>query len=40
MKRRWLIYDVSFGFTEVMGDGVIGMTPELQPESLSVTFLM
>ena len=29
MKRRWLIYDVSFGFTEVMGDGVIGMTPEL-----------
>ncbi len=21
MKRRWLIYDVSFGFTEVMGDG-------------------
>lgn len=20
MKRRWLIYDVSFGFTEVMGD--------------------
>lgn len=36
MKRRWLIYDVSFGFTEVMGDGVIGMTPELQPgESFS-----
>ena len=31
-----LIYDVSFGFTEVMGDGVIGMTPELQPgESFS-----
>ena len=36
MKRRWLIYDVSFGFTEVMGDGVIGMTLELQPgESFS-----
>ena len=39
MKRRWLIYDVSFGFTEVMGDGVIGMTPELQPgESFSLLF--
>ena len=40
MKRRWLIYDVSFGFTEVMGDGVIGMTQNYNQESLSVTFLM
>ena len=30
-KRRWLIYDVGFGFTEVMGDGVIGLTPEILP---------
>lgn len=29
LKRRWLIYDVGFGFTEVSGDGVIGMTPEI-----------
>lgn len=31
LKRKWLIYDVGFGFTEVVGDGVIGLTPELQP---------
>jgi ApaG protein len=30
-RRKWLIYDVGFGFTEVMGDGVIGLTPEIQP---------
>lgn len=30
-KRKWLIYDVGFGFTEVMGDGVIGLTPEIHP---------
>ncbi|KQS92740.1 MULTISPECIES: Co2+/Mg2+ efflux protein ApaG [Chryseobacterium] len=30
MKRKWLIFDVGFGFTEVVGDGVIGLTPELQ----------
>ena len=30
-NRNWLIYDVGFGFTEVKGDGVIGLTPELQP---------
>lgn len=30
-KRKWLIYDVGFGFTEVAGDGVIGLTPEIQP---------
>lgn len=31
LKRKWLIYDVGFGFTEVSGDGVIGLTPEIQP---------
>lgn len=30
-RRKWLIYDVGFGFTEVLGDGVIGLTPEIQP---------
>lgn len=31
MKRRWLIYDVGFGFTEVSGEGVIGLTPRIEP---------
>ena len=31
LKRKWLIFDVGFGYTEVMGDGVIGLTPELKP---------
>lgn len=31
MKRNWLIYDLGYGFTEVKGEGVIGLTPELQP---------
>lgn len=31
LKRKWLIYDVGFGFTEVSGDGVIGLTPEILP---------
>lgn len=31
LKRNWLIFDVGYGFTEVKGDGVIGLTPELQP---------
>lgn len=30
IKRKWLIYDLGFGFTEIVGDGVIGLTPELQ----------
>lgn len=30
-RRKWLIYDVGFGFTEVIGDGVIGLTPEIHP---------
>lgn len=29
LKRKWLIYDVSYGFTEIIGDGVIGITPEI-----------
>ena len=31
LKRKWLIFDVGFGFTEVVGDGVIGLTPDIQP---------
>ena len=30
-KRKWLIYVLGFGFTEVNGDGVIGLTPTLEP---------
>ena len=30
-KRRWLIYDLGFGFTEVNGDGVIGEQPIIKP---------
>lgn len=29
MRRKWIIYDVGFGFTEVLGDGIIGLTPTL-----------
>ncbi|WP_312818708.1 Co2+/Mg2+ efflux protein ApaG [Kaistella carnis] len=31
LRRKWLIYDLGFGFTEVSGDGVIGLTPEILP---------
>jgi ApaG protein len=35
-RRQWIIYDVGFGFTEVLGDGIIGLTPTIQPtESFS-----
>lgn len=30
LKRKWLIFDLGFGFTEIVGDGVIGLKPELQ----------
>ncbi|WP_315056800.1 Co2+/Mg2+ efflux protein ApaG [Chryseobacterium indoltheticum] len=30
LKRKWLIFDVGFGFTEVVGDGVIGLTPDVE----------
>jgi len=29
LKRKWLIFDVGFGYTEITGDGVIGLTPEI-----------
>ncbi len=32
LRRKWLIYDVGYGFTEVSGDGIIGLTPEINPE--------
>lgn len=31
LKRKWLIFDVGFGFTEIVGDGVIGLTPDVEP---------
>lgn len=30
LTRRWMIYDLGFGFTEVEGAGVIGLTPILE----------
>lgn len=30
LTRRWMIYDLGFGFTEVEGAGVIGLTPVLE----------
>ena len=29
LTRKWIIYDLGFGFTEVEGAGVIGLTPVL-----------
>ncbi len=31
LSRKWLIYDLGFGFSEVAGDGVIGLTPVIEP---------
>lgn len=31
LKREWLIYDVGFGYQQVAGDGVIGLTPVIKP---------
>jgi ApaG protein len=31
LKRKWLIFDLGFGFTEIAGDGVIGLTPTIEP---------
>ncbi|PJJ66696.1 MULTISPECIES: Co2+/Mg2+ efflux protein ApaG [Chryseobacterium] len=30
LKRKWLIFDVGFGYTEIVGDGVIGLTPVIE----------
>ncbi|BAP31880.1 ApaG protein [Chryseobacterium sp. StRB126] len=30
LKRKWLIFDVGFGYTEIIGDGIIGLTPEIE----------
>lgn len=30
LRRKWLIFDLGFGFTEVAGDGVIGLTPTIE----------
>lgn len=30
-RREWLIYDVGIGYTEVRGEGVIGLTPVILP---------
>lgn len=31
LKRKWQIHDFGFGFSEVRGDGVIGLLPEIHP---------
>ena len=31
LSRKWLIFDLGFGFTEVAGEGVIGLTPLIEP---------
>ena len=31
LSRKWLIFDLGFGFTEVAGEGVIGLTPVIEP---------
>ncbi len=31
LKRKWLIFDSGFGFTEIQGDGVIGLIPKINP---------
>ena len=30
LSRKWVIYDLGFGFTEVEGAGVIGLTPIIE----------
>ncbi|PZU82166.1 MAG: Co2+/Mg2+ efflux protein ApaG [Chryseobacterium sp.] len=30
LSRKWTIYDLGFGFTEVEGAGVIGLTPVIE----------
>ncbi|MPS64654.1 MAG: Co2+/Mg2+ efflux protein ApaG [Chryseobacterium sp.] len=30
LKRKWLIFDVGFGYTEIVGDGMIGLTPVIE----------
>ncbi|MBN9336512.1 MAG: Co2+/Mg2+ efflux protein ApaG [Chryseobacterium sp.] len=30
LSRKWIIYDLGFGFTEVEGAGVIGLTPVIE----------
>jgi ApaG protein len=32
LKRKWLIFDVGFGYTEIVGDGIIGLTPLIEPD--------
>ena len=31
LSRQWVIYDLGYGFTEVEGAGVIGLTPVINP---------
>ncbi len=30
LSRKWMIYDLGFGFTQVEGVGVIGLTPVIE----------
>ncbi|MBP7174252.1 MAG: ApaG domain [Cloacibacterium sp.] len=38
LKRKWVVYDTGFGFTEVSGDGVIGLTPKIKPGEVFTYF--
>lgn len=33
LKRKWRIHDTGFGFSEVAGEGVIGLLPIIDPEA-------
>lgn len=38
LRRQWQIYDVGYGFTDVSGEGVIGLTPEILPNEYFTYF--
>ena len=38
LKRKWLIFDVGFAYTEFVGDGVIGLTPVIELNEISAYF--
>lgn len=33
LRRKWLIHDLGYGFSEVEGEGVIGLLPEIGPDN-------
>ncbi len=38
LRRKWLVYDVGFGYTEITGEGVIGLTPTIVPGDIFTYF--